>query len=259
MWIYNVIGLIIILLVLLLIGKAFFKMFFNRVVIYDYEQGLLYKYGKFKKILTAGQYWYCIQYTNIVKIDLRVKTLVVPSQEVLSLDNIPIKINIATMYKIVDPYTFYTKVDNCQEAYYLILQLALREIVGEVKIDDLMVKKHDIGKKLFEISIPKMREYGVDIKEVNIRDIVFPGDIKKVFAKLVTAQKEGLAMLEKTRNETAALRNLANLAKMIENNPNLMNLRALLSLGEGTGNSIVLNLSSEPVKGVQKNTESVSS
>jgi regulator of protease activity HflC (stomatin/prohibitin superfamily) len=82
---------------------------------------------------------------------------------------------------------------------------------------------------------------------VNLKDIMFPGKLKEIFAQVVQARKQGLAALEKARGETAALRNLANVAKMIEGNPNLLQLRLVQALGEAAGNTLILGMPSQSV------------
>ena len=88
----------------------------------------------------------------------------------------------------------------------------------------------------------KAKDLGLKLISVHVKDILFPGKLKEVFAQVVSARKEGLAILEKARGETAALRSLANAAKMIEANPHLMQLRLVQSLGQPSGNSLVFGM-----------------
>ncbi len=99
-----------------------------------------------------------------------------------------------------------------------------------------------MSRKLAELTEAKARALGLRLISVGLKDIMFPGKLKEVFAQVVSARKEGLAALEKARGETAALRNLANAAKMIESNPGLMQLRMLQTLGGSSGNTLVLGL-----------------
>jgi regulator of protease activity HflC (stomatin/prohibitin superfamily) len=93
---------------------------------------------------------------------------------------------------------------------------------------------------------PEAERIGINVQAVEVKDVMFPGDLKKVFAEVLKAQKEGQAALERARGETAALRNLANAARMLENNPALMNLRLLQSIaaatGNGSGNTLVMGV-----------------
>lgn len=96
-----------------------------------------------------------------------------------------------------------------------------------------------------EKALPKVKEIGLELYEVSIKDINLNNDLKKAYSQIIMAQKEGLARLEKARSEAAALRSLSNTAKMLDNNPSLVQLRILQSLGETSGNTIVVNMSGE--------------
>ncbi len=108
-----------------------------------------------------------------------------------------------------------------------------------------MRSRNELSKKLMEITEPKTTDLGLRLISVNLKDIMFPGKLKEIFAQVVNARKGGLAALEKARGETAALRSLANAAKMIEGNPNLMQLRLVQSLGEASGNTLILGMPSQ--------------
>jgi regulator of protease activity HflC (stomatin/prohibitin superfamily) len=136
-------------------------------------------------------------------------------------------------------------VQNFQEALYLELQLALREIIGSVDIDTVLNSRGELSKRLLEMTSSRVRDLGLRLVSVNLKDIMFPGKLKEMFAQVVNARKEGLASLEKARGETAALRNLANAAKMVESNPHLMQLRLVQALGGSSGNTLVLGMPSQ--------------
>ena len=95
-----------------------------------------------------------------------------------------------------------------------------------------------------ELASGKASELGLNLISADVKDIMFPGEMKKVFAQVVKAQKEGQAALERARGETAALRNLANAARTLDDNPNLLQLRALQALSDSSGNTLVLGLPS---------------
>src|SRR5437016_7661945 len=122
----------------------------------------------------------------------------------------------------------------------------LRARVGHSRhagtVDDLLQKRNDFGKQLLDITSAKAKEMGLRLLEVEIKDVMFPGEIKKIFTQVVKARQEGLAALERARGETAALRNLANAAHLIERNPALLQLRLLQVLGQSSGNTVVLGV-----------------
>jgi regulator of protease activity HflC (stomatin/prohibitin superfamily) len=219
----------------------------RKETVYEYERGLLFSKGTLRRLLSPGQYWFLRVSDSIVKVDVRLRTISVPSQEVLSSDHVTVKVTLAAQYLVSEPAVALTEVEKFQEAFYMTLQLALREVVGSSKIDDLVATRQEIGVKIFKQTESRVQELGLTLKAVDVKDIMFPGELKNVFAKVLKAKKEGLAVLEKARGETAALRNLANAAKMLEGNPALMQLRILQSLDTGAGNTVVFGLPPEPI------------
>ncbi|WP_051530040.1 slipin family protein [Anoxybacteroides tepidamans] len=240
--IFAIIGLIAILVFIVsLLRKIFVK-----TTIYEYERGLKYYKGKFQEVLQPGQYWSNSLTTSIEVIDIRPAVLTIASQEVATQDNISVKISLVSSYEVVDPYAATIKVHNYYENLYLTLQLSLRQIVGSIKLDELLEKRTAIGEQLLELSRSKVAELGLQLHSVTVKDLVLPSDLKKAYMQVIKSQKEGLAVLEKARGETAALRNLANAAKMIENNPMLLQLRLLQTVGESSGNTVVMSAPNVP-------------
>lgn len=208
------------------------------IIVYEFERGLKYRKGKFVGVLNAGRYWIFSRSTTVKKIDVRPKFISVPGQEVLSADSVTLKVSVTARYEIVDSNLAVNKIENYTEAFYAIVQLAIRDIIGSMKIDDILEQRATLNQKLMELTVSKVEELGMKIQLIGIKDIMFPGELKKMFTRVVEAQKEGLAALERARGETAALRNLANVAKVLEDNPALMQLRALQS----TGNTVVIGI-----------------
>jgi regulator of protease activity HflC (stomatin/prohibitin superfamily) len=214
----------------------------RRTTVYEYERGIKYVQGKFQAVMPPGQYWYLAWFTAIRKVDVRPRFASITGQEILSSDGVTLKVSVAAKFEVVNPDLAVNKVQDYQETLYTELQLALRQIIGSVDIDSVMTTREEISKKLAEMTQAKARELGLRLISVGVKDIMFPGRLKDVFAQVVSARKEGLAALEKARGETAALRNLANAAQMVQSNPGLMQLRVLQSLGGSSGNTLVLGL-----------------
>lgn len=212
----------------------------QRCVIFEYQRGLLYQRGKFVTILQPGEHFYFRPLYTITKIDIRMTNMTIPGQEVLSADHVGVKISLAVGYKVSDPYLAVNKVLNYQEALYLLLQLNLREIIGSLAIDEILARREEIGSQLYEKSKSQAATIGLELSFVNIKDLMFPGELKNIFAQVVNARKEGLAALERARGESAALRNLANAARMLDNNPNLFQLRLIQAIEKGSGNTVVV-------------------
>lgn len=213
----------------------------RQIVVFEYERGLMYRDGKIQRVLEPGRYWYFQFFQTVTKMDIRARFITIPGQELITSDNVGLRLTIVANYTIADPARLVTQTMNHLEALHLLLQLQLRDLVGDTTMDDLLAKRKEIGNQLFEGVAPKAAEIGIKLISVGVRDIMFPGELKNAFSKVVTARQEGLAALEKARGESAALRNLANAAKLLENNPQLVQLRLLQSVSTG-GNTIVLQM-----------------
>ncbi|MBI5554255.1 MAG: slipin family protein [Elusimicrobia bacterium] len=236
---------------IVIVGSLIRMLFFEKITIFEYERGVRYLKGRFYKLLEPGVYWLFTYNSKVVKIDIRPRVVTLPGQEILSSDNITLKITLLAQYEIADPVITLNKVKDFEETAYAFIQIVLREIVGSVKVDEFLQDRRGYSKKLFEETEPKVKEIGLRLLSVDIKDIMFPGELKKVFAQVIQAQKEGLAVLEKARGESAALRHLANVSKIIEDNPGLMQLRVLQS----SGNTIVMGVPTETISSTGRKNE----
>jgi regulator of protease activity HflC (stomatin/prohibitin superfamily) len=214
-----------------------------RTTVFEYERGLKFTRGRFKGVLSPGSYIHSRAATVIQRIDTRSTRIAVAGQEVLTSDGVAIKTSIAAAYHVADPAKAVLSTESYQMAIHTELQLALRAIASAVPIEDLLKRRAELPAQLKEIAAPRLREIGIELEDASLRDLTFPGELKKIFAQVVRARQEGLAALEKARGETAALRNLANAAQMIERSPSLMQLRALQVLAQQPGNTLVLGMS----------------
>lgn len=232
----------VVLLTVIAVLLFFKRLPIKRITIHEYQKGLKYRKGRFRGTLGPGQYWFFSVFTTIMAVDVRPEFATVQGQEVLSSDGVALKISLAAEFQIADPDAAINKNANFRTSLYLTLQIALREIVGKEKIDSLIENRGSVGQKLMGLTSGKASEIGLKLIQADVKDIMIPGEMKKAFAQVVKAQKEGQAALERARGETAALRNLANAARMVDENPNLLQLRALQCLADSSGNSVVLGM-----------------
>jgi regulator of protease activity HflC (stomatin/prohibitin superfamily) len=224
----------------------------KRVTVYEYQKGLKYTKGRYAATLNAGQYWIFSTFSSVVPVDVRPQFVTIQGQDVLSTDGVTLKVSIAAEFQVADPNVAINKNLSFHNSLYLTLQMAVREIVGQEKIDTLIENRAAFSSKLTELTSRKATEYGLKLISADIKDIMFPGEMKKAFAQVVKAQKDGQAALERARGETAALRSLANAARMMDDNPNLLQLRALQALAESAGNTLVLGLPNGIIPLVQR-------
>ena len=233
--------------VVFLLGLLFVGGLFRSVTVYEYERARKFRTGRFVKVLGPGRYRFLSAYVEVRKIDVRPSYKVVSGQEVLTADSISVKASVAARYEITDPVKAVNGVQCYEQAMYLELQVALREIIGSVTIEDVLGGRAGLGKRLLQIASGPVGEFGVTLISVEMRDIMFPGALKQVFAQVAEARQEGLAALERARGESAALRAMANAARLMDKSPGLGQLRMLQVLGESAGNTLILNLAPEVI------------
>lgn len=213
-------------------------------VIQEFECGLLYRHGRFKGRLEAGRHVRWGFGYALATVDLRKQTLPIAGQEVLSADNVGLKVSVAVTFQVADPLKAVHEVQDWRGHLYNAVQLALRALVAAQPVEALLGQRLEIGKQLLAAVRPEGEKIGVTLHAAEVKDVMFPGDLKKVFAEVLKAKQEGQAALERARGESAALRNLANAARLLESNPALQNLRLIQSISAAgaAGNTLVMGL-----------------
>lgn len=229
-------------LLLVVLGTLGYARLVATITVYEYERGLRFHRGRFDRVLGPGLYRYLPRSTRIQRIDIRPTQVAVPGQEVLSADGVAVKASVAATYQLVAPERAVLDTSNYQAAIYSELQLVLRGAIGELPIEEVLTRRAEVSARLKTEAADRLRPLGIELHDAALRDITFPGELKKIFTQVVKARQEGLAALEKARGETAALRSLANAAQMVQRSPALMQLRLLQVLGQQGGNTVVLGV-----------------
>lgn len=215
-------------------------------VIFDYERGVKFVRGKYVGTIQPGLHRFNPRTTILSVVDIRPRYEVIAGQEVLTLDGVAVRVSMVATYAITDPHAAMMISDNSQTVIHLEVQNALRNSISSITADDLLEQREEVGKRVEKTASEALAESGLELKSVVVRDLVFPGALKQTFTLVLQARKEAEAALERARGEQAALRSLANTAKQLEQNPNLLKLRLLQTMAESTGNTFVLNMSSDP-------------
>ena len=206
--------------------------------------GLLYHKGKFAEVLGAGRHVRWGRFYSTRLHDLRRTSLLIAGQEVLTADNVGLKASLLVTYQVVDPVKAAHDTQNWSADLHNASQLALRAVVGGIAVETLLGQRLELGAQLLARVQPDAAKIGINVLAVEVKDVMFPADLKRAFAEVLKAKQEGQAALERARGENAALRNLANAARVLEGNPALMNLRLMQSLttAQNAGNTLVLGV-----------------
>ncbi|NEO84253.1 MAG: slipin family protein [Spirulina sp. SIO3F2] len=191
--------------------------------------GLFYENGAFRHILEPGlhAWWMCGRSLRTANIDLRLQTLEVAGQEILSKDKVPLRLNLTAGFRITDPVTAHAQLQDINGYLYKELQFGLRSAVGTKTLDELLEDKGAIDATVSDYIQGKVAEYGINVQSVGVKDIILPGEMKTILASVVEAQKLAQANVIRRREETAATRSMLNTAKVMENNPTALRLKEL--------------------------------
>jgi regulator of protease activity HflC (stomatin/prohibitin superfamily) len=203
-----------------------------KMIVEAYEKGLRFRNGRFVEVLEPGRYRIArfLAKERIEKVDLRLRTLVLNGQEMMTLDKVTLRLTSLVSLRVKDPVAATLKVDNFAAQVYSDAQLALRDHVGALELDALLAAKARLGERILDEVKLGADAYGVEVLNVGLRDIVLPGEMKAILNQVMEARKKAEAANIERREEVAATRSLANTAQMLEKNPTLMHLKELETL-----------------------------
>ena len=208
--------------------------------------GLLYVDGVLERPLKPGRYSFvkAVRRIQAVAFDLRLQTLEVTGQELLTKDRIGLRANLTAVYRIVDPEKAVSLTADLKDYLYKELQFALRQVIGTRSLEEVLGDKLGINQAIAAHVLPKLGEAGLQVPSVGVKDIILPGDVRELMNRVIEAEKTAQANVIKRREETAATRSLLNTAKLMEDNPILLRLKeleALEKVSEKIGNVVVGN------------------
>lgn len=212
------------------------------LVVQEYERVVLHRSGVAGVVAGPGRHRYRRSRTELAVVDLRPTLLKVAGQEVLTGDGVAVRASVVIRYAVIDPLRWVLSGDSHTAApdwLYLSAQLAMRDFVSGQSAEELLHTRSAAGDVLALPVREAAERVGAIVEAVDLRDLSFPGDLKRTFAQVAVARQEAAASLERARGEVATLRSLANAARVIEGNPALRELRSLLAV-ERTGGTVVL-------------------
>ena len=214
------------------------------VEVQEYERGLLYRNGRFEKLLEPGRYplWFW-QHQRVDKVDIRETSQTVEGQEILTSDKIGVRVTLVAQYKVNNPVAAKHTVENYTVQLYQDLQLTLRENITGRTVEEVLKDREALSTQLHQTVAPRAEKYGIVLNRVGVKDIVLPGVVRTVFLQEVEADLKGRASLVAARHETAAARARANTAKLLQENPNILRLQeleTLAALASKAGNVLIL-------------------
>ncbi len=201
-------------------------------IVEEGKAGLVFVEGRLVQTLEPGAYgfWNVAQNVRMEAIDMRLQTLEIAGQEILTSDKVSIRVNAFAEYRVADAVMAKQMVKDYNEHLYRTVQLAVRQTLGKRSLEEILAEKVDIDESVAESVRREMETVGVRVGAIALKDIILPGDMREILNQVVTAEKQAQANLIRRREETAATRSLLNTAKLMENNPLLVRLKELETL-----------------------------
>jgi regulator of protease activity HflC (stomatin/prohibitin superfamily) len=241
-------------LIFFLIVALFLLPFFVRII-YQYEKGILFRLGKFAGTREPGLTLIIPIIEDLRKIDMRVQTLDIPKQEVMTKDNVPIMVNGVLYFKVVKPEDALIKIQNYQYAIGQYAQTALRDVVGSMLLDEVLSERQQIGNKIRDVVDEGTQEWGLDVTDIKLQDVKVPEDLQRMMSRQASAEREKRATIIKAEGDKLAAQNLAEAARIMSSTPGGMQLRVLQTLdglGPTPSNTVIIPIPIELFEGLKE-------
>ncbi|EKD33280.1 MAG: hypothetical protein ACD_76C00054G0006 [uncultured bacterium] len=217
----------------------------------QYERGVKFTMGKFTGMVNPGWRIVIPVFQSMRKVDLRLKAVDVPPQDAITKDNVSVKVNAVIYYKIIDASKSVLEVENVS---YAVLQLAMttmRNIVGEVTLDELLSQRSVLSEKIEKQVDEATKSWGVEVSTAELKDINLPPEMIRTIAKQAEAERERRAVIINSEGEVVAAQNLSKAADLLANSPGALHLRTLNSINDissDSSNTVVFTVPLEILK-----------
>lgn len=224
------------------------------VQIDEYERGVKFSKGKFSKIMQPGWNLVLPIFESYKKIDIRTKVVDVPEQDVITKDNVSVRINAVIYYKIFDASKAILEVENFYYAVSQLAQTTMRNVVGSVSLNELLGEREKISIEICKIIDEATDPWGIKVENVELKDVSLPEEMKRVIARAAEAEREKEAILTKAKGEVEASKNLAIAAETMSSTPGAMHLRTLSTINDissDQSNTIIFCLPIEVLEAIK--------
>ncbi len=201
-------------------------------IVQEYERGVIFRLGRLQGAKGPGLFFIIPFVDRMVKIDLRTVTMDIPPQEVITRDNVTIKVNAVLYFRVLDPSMAVTKVLDYFRATSLIAQTTLRSVLGQAELDTLLAQRDAINARLQQIIDEQTEPWGIKVSVVEVKDVELPQTMQRAMARQAEAEREKRAKVIHAEGELQASQTLANAAEIIGTQPAALQLRYLQTLTE---------------------------
>jgi regulator of protease activity HflC (stomatin/prohibitin superfamily) len=209
----------------------------------QWERGVVLRLGKFHTIRGPGILYIIPFIDNVRFVDLRLLTLNIPSQQVITKDNVPAAIDGVLFFLVSDPQKAVIEIQDYAFAIAQYAQATLRDVVGGLSLDELLSEREQIQQRIAEVVEQRISNWGLHMDSIRLQDIEMPEDLKRIMSRQASAEREKRATITKAEGDKIAAVNLAAAAAIMEQTPGAMKLRTLQTLdglGAGPSNTVLM-------------------
>ncbi|MBN2854405.1 slipin family protein [Patescibacteria group bacterium] len=198
----------------------------------QYERGVLFTMGRYSGIMSPGWRFIWPVFQSFKKVDMRIKAVDVPDQKAITRDNVSVMVNAVIYYKVSEAEKAVIEVENFYYAISQYAQTTMRNIVGEVTLDELLSQREKIADRIREIVDKETDNWGLKVNNVELKDVALPANMERTIAKQAEAEREKRAVIINSEGELAASENLSKAAKMLASSDGALHLRTLQAIND---------------------------
>lgn len=242
-------------LVVYLIYGVIFVILISIKQINQYQRGVRFTLGRYSGIMNPGWRLVIPVFQSFQKVDMRIKAVDVPDQEAITRDNISVRVNAVIYYKVRDAEKAIIEVENFYYAVSQLAQTTMRNVVGEVNLDELLSNREEIAEKIRTIVDKASDAWGIEVQSVELKDVTLPEEMKRVIGRQAEAEREKRAVIIKAEGEVIAASNLAKAANILTDSDGALHLRTLNTLNDissDQSNTVVFAIPLEILRAFEK-------
>jgi len=232
---------IILVAILIIVGIIIFTLVITLLrgfkTVKEYNRLIIFRFGRYKRTIGPGIVFVLPLIETSVVTDLRIKTLDIAKQDIITKDNIPVTVDTSVFYKVINPEFAITKIENLMRAVFNYVQGALRDVIGSMALDTILSQRDKVSQEIRKVVDEETREWGIQISQIKIQQIELPESMKRAMAVEAEKEREKRATIIASEGELESAKNMAKAAEILGNNPTAIQLRTLQT---------ILDISHEP-------------
>jgi regulator of protease activity HflC (stomatin/prohibitin superfamily) len=236
-------------------GVVLFLFLITLRQINQYQRGVMYTMGRFSGIKEPGWRMVVPIFQSMTKVDMRIKAVDVPDQKAITKDNISVLVNAVIYYRVADSGKAILEVEDFYGATSQLAQTTMRNVVGEVELDQLLSQRDMISERIRSIVDEATEAWGIQVNNVELKDVSLPENMERTIAKQAEAERERRAVIINSEGEVAAAQNIAQAASILAQAPGALHLRTLQAINDVSSdqsNTIVFTLPLEILRAFGK-------